>query len=197
MGVTVFENHSKSLISKWKSTLFEFSRQKWIHLHQYISCAKIQTFYFAVQKEEILGMRHFCCDLKHCVIELLNNEVFRIWRWKKSSNWWNRKVLKVFKVQSQSLFCLKRFESDLLFFKSISFSFIFLRKRFDHLSFGFPNVIMLFDVIGISKHFRIRITILGRVAIGIVAHFGQHGRDVGHVFDYIVRNGANPFGHGF
>ena len=85
---------------------------KWIHLHQYISCAKIQTFYFAIQKEEILGMRHFCCDLKHCVIELLNNEVFRIWRWKKKLKLMEQKSL--FKGFAGSLLSLKY-----LFFESL------------------------------------------------------------------------------
>ena len=129
MGVTVFENHSKSLISKWKSTLFEFSRPKSIHLHQYISCAKIQTFYFAVQKEEILGMIHFCCDLKHCVIELLNNEVFRIWRWKKKAQIdgtekslrflkYNHSHFFVWKDLNQIFCSLKAFHFPSFFFES-------------------------------------------------------------------------------
>ena len=60
MGVTVFENHSKSLISKWKSTLFEFSRPKSIDVIFVDFCQFFKYLIFAPKS--------FFSDFHTCVV---------------------------------------------------------------------------------------------------------------------------------
>lgn len=63
----------------------------------------------------------------------------------------------------------------------------------EHL-FGFllPDRLVLQDLVSFFGHVSVGLSVVGGVGVGVVAQHRQHGGDVGHVADHVVRYVAHP-----
>lgn len=76
-------------------------------------------------------------------------------------------------------------------------SWIFLGQHFHQFLLLVPLGFILHDVVRILDHLAVRLAIVGRVALGVVAKVGEHGGNLCHVCHHLVWNVSHPLGQSF
>merc|ERR1719273_2332643 len=71
---------------------------------------------------------------------------------------------------------------------------VLLTQTFYFLRYFIPVPVVLLNIIRIFNHNLIGFPIVWRISRGIVTEVSQHGSDVRHVFNDIVRDVTNPLG---